>query len=343
MIGGESITGPAAHRAANPQKRENLRENPVGADCDVELLRSFLNAYWLRPENALWMYLRSMALRTVSLDRPCADISCGDGVFTFLHLGGRFAPAFDVFMAVDGLDRVRDEHADMFDCDAPSYRPEIVSPPVHRVDVGLDLKPNLLAKAGQLGLYDRLVEADNNRPLPVADQAFATIYCNAAYWVEDIDGFLSELRRVVRKNGSVVLQVKLDSMRSYTLEAFRGALGNRFLDIIGRGRVECWPTLANRNTWESRFSRAGLRIVEATPFVTRTHAHLWDVGLRPLAPLLIRMAESLSPSARTDIKRDWVDLWCELLRPFCDAGLDLLDGSAEPAEIQYVLTTDPGR
>jgi hypothetical protein len=135
----------------------------------------------------------------------------------------------------------------------------------------------------------------------------------------------------------VILQVKLDSMRRYTLANHEAALGRRFLDIIGRGRAETWPTVADRATWESRFARAGLSVEVATPFVTRTHAHIWDIGLRPIAPMLIRMAGALTPETRSEIKRDWVELFCELLEPLCDPNLDLFPTRDEPAEVQYTL------
>jgi len=319
----QSSIAPAPPGAAGPSR--------------ATLLRRFLQAYWLRPENALWMTLRSDVLGHAPLGPPVIDVSCGDGVFMFLHCGGEFDPSFDVFQAVIGLDRVRDEHVDMFECLDDAYRPRMEAPPSSTIAVGCDLKPALLAKAERLGIYGRLVRADNNQPLPFDDEAFETVYCNAAYWVRNIGSFLDELRRITRCGGRIILQVKLDSIRRYTLASHRAVLGDRFLAIIGRGRAECWPTLADRRTWEARFSTAGLIIDQAVPFVTRTHAHLWDIGLRPIAPLLARMANALSPDTRIAIKADWVDLFCDLAGPFCDPNLDIGLGTDEPAEIQYVL------
>ncbi|UCE62357.1 MAG: methyltransferase domain-containing protein [Phycisphaerales bacterium] len=310
---------------------------PPAKPTRTELLRRFLEAYWLRPENAFWMTLRSMALGQVPLAGPAADLCCGDGVFTFLHTGGVFDPAFDVFSAVDHLDDVRDQHSDMFDCVNDAYHPPIVVRPESRIAAGTDHKAALLAKAQRLDLYDRLVEHDANTTLPFEEDSFETVYCNAAYWVSDIDGFLKEMARITRPTGRVVLQVKLDSLKGYTLESHRDSLGDRFLDIIGRGRAESWPSLADRATWESRFVAAGLSVEEATPFITRTHAHIWDIGLRPIAPILVRMANNLSPQTRTETKRDWVDLFRELLDPITDPGVDLFPRTEEPGEIQYVL------
>ncbi len=303
----------------------------------VDLLRRFVQAYWLRPENALWMALRSEVLASVPFGPRSADLSCGDGVFMFLHLGGRFAADFDVFSSVASLDRVHADHADMFDHVDDSFAPAIVGAPAATVAVGTDLKPALLAKADRLGLYQELVHCDNNERLPFEDASLDTIYCNSAYWVQHIDSFLRELARIVAADGTVMLHVKLDSIRQFTLESYRDMLGSRFLEIIGRGRFDTWPSLMSQTRWEEAFRRAGLSIARRTPFVFGSHAHIWDIGLRPLAPLLVRMTRSLDPKTRTEIKRDWVDLICELLAPLRAASLNLDDDTSVPVEIQYEL------
>jgi SAM-dependent methyltransferase len=283
------------------------------------------------------MTLRSLTLTRCAIRSPSFDVACGDGVFSFLHAGGAFDDAFDVFGAVGHLGRVTEQHADMFDAASDRFDPIIARPPDQQIDLGTDLKPELLRKADKLGLYRRLVEHDGNAPLPLSDEAFATVYCNSAYWIRAIDLFLRELRRVTRADGCIILHVKLASMRDYTLEAFGRQLGERFLRIIDRGRRECWPTVGTRRQWEERFGRAGLAIVEATPFATRTHAQIWDVGLRPIAPMLVRMADALSPDTRLAVKRDWVGLFLDLLEPLCRPDFDLFEGKPEPVEIQYVL------
>ena len=301
----------------------------------TELLGRFLQAYWLRPENAMWMTLRSVALQACEWRGPTVDMGCGDGVFSFLHCGGVFDPDFDVFGATKSQSGV--PCADMFDHMSDGYRPPVCSRPTSPIDVGVDIKSSMLAKAGRLDFYDRLVEHDNNQPLPFDDDAFETVYCNTAYWVREIDRFLAELGRVTRDDGSIILHVKLASMQDYTLEAFRGVLGDRCLSRLARGRMECWPTVADRATWESRFAAAGLVVQNATPFVTRTHAHIWDIGLRPFAPMLVKMASGVSPDTRASVKSEWIDVCLDLLSPLCDPKVDCFESAAEPAEIQYVL------
>ncbi len=318
---------------------ETLPPNQTNAENVTVKLRRFLEAYWLRPENALWMTLRSVALAKHKPTTPSLDLCCGDGLFTFLHLDGALEPSFDVFSSVAGLDRVKNEAHDMFDHATSDYQPAVIKHPICQIDVGCDLKINLIDKAQALNLYDRIVQHDCNETLPFADDSFEWVYCNAAYWVSHIAQLLSELRRITKSDGRVVLQVKLDSLQRYNLNVFRPLLGDRWLDIIGRGRLACWPALADRSTWEKRFADAGLSIIEATPFITQTHAHLWDVGLRPIAPLLVKMANGLTDQTRASIKSEWVDLFLELLEPFCNGQADLFGQADEPGEIQYVLST----
>jgi SAM-dependent methyltransferase len=309
--------------------------SPVASD---ELLRRYLNVYWLRPENAFWTALRSLAWRRVPMPSPSMDLSCGDGVFSFVHAGGAFGPSFDVFQAVGSLERVTNEHADMFDQGAAAgYQPEITVRPTWRIDVGTDLKATSLGKATTLVFYGRLVQHDNNQPLPFDDAEFRSVYCNSAKWVRNVELFLREIARITRPGGTVVLHIKLDAVARYTLAPFGAQLGQRVLDILDRGRLATWPALASRSEWERRFQTAGLDIVEAMSLATRTHAHVWDIGLRPIAPLLVRMANELTPQTRSAVKREWTALFSELLEPLCRPDFDLFASASEPAEMQYVL------
>ena len=113
---------------------------PAPSVSPEEKRRRFISAYWLRPENAMWMTLRSEALSDVPFRQPSLDVCCGDGVFSFLHAGGRFAPEFDVFSSVNHLDRVSSDHADIFDYVDDDYQPAVTAPPAYRVSFATDHK-----------------------------------------------------------------------------------------------------------------------------------------------------------------------------------------------------------
>lgn len=304
----------------------------------TDKLRAYLNAYWLRPENAMWMTLRSDALACSSRSGYDLDLGCGDGVFSFIHGGGRLEPAFDVFHSVELAGDTHGKRLDMFDHIDERYHPIVSRDPNRAIRTGTDLKPTLLAKACRLNVYEELLQHDLNEPLPFPDESFETVHCNMAYWVCNVDGLLGEMRRITVSGGRILLHVKLDAIRDCTLAKHAADLGPKFLDIIGRDRFDSWPTLADPSTWEHRFHRAGLQIEQAIALATTTHAHLWDVGLRPIAPLLIRMANGLDPAERASIKSDWVELFHTLAEPLCDRDLDLGSRKGEPVEMQYELS-----
>lgn len=318
--------------SANVQRQPPAKVPPI-----FDRLNRFLPAYWLRPENALWMTLRSAALSQVPWSRPVLDACCGDGIFSFLHLGGRFDPSFDVYCGVDHSAAALPARRDVYDAYSDNYRPRISTRPTDTTDVGSDHKAALLAKAERLGFYDELVAHDHNLPLPLPDESFQTIYCNAAYWMHNVQGLLAEFRRLLRPDGQLILHVKLDAMRRHTLEPLIAVLGANVLGILNGDRLDCWPGLTNRTTWEQRFDRANLKLLAAQPFVTGTHAYLWNIGLRPIAPLLMRMVAGLSADTRASIKKDWVQLFTTMLSPLCRYDLSISESGDEPVEIQYVL------
>lgn len=305
-----------------------------------ERLERFLGCFWLRPENALWMALRSESLDGYEFRTPSLDLSCGDGLFSFLHAGGRLDDAFDAYASVGHLNRVTTEHADMYDHVDAAYAPAIIDRPAWSITTGTDLKAALLTKAARLDFYDELIQADHNRPLPFVNARYRTIFANSAYWVERIDDHLAELRRIAAPDATILMQIKLDAMRDCTFASRADAMGEAWLRLIARGRFETWPTMGDEVTWQRRFDRAGLAVAAIEPLATRTHARIWDVGLRPIAPLLVRMTQAIDATSRLAIKRDWIVLMLELLEPFARRDIDLFAGPAEPVEALFVLRPD---
>lgn len=57
---------------------------------DKDILRRFLNAYWIRPESALWRALDVRSMKNFQFESPSLDLGCGDGTFSFLRGGGYF-------------------------------------------------------------------------------------------------------------------------------------------------------------------------------------------------------------------------------------------------------------
>lgn len=300
-------------------------------------LRKFLNVYWLRPENALWRANNCKILEDIEFTSPSLDLSCGDGVFSFLLAGGEFEDEFDIFGAVDNLDQFFDDE-DIYNAYSESYDPAIKSRPNYQITVGTDWKADLLAKAETLDLHEKLIQHDNNEPLPFEDNRFQTVFSNSVYWVDNLDTHLNEIRRVLDDSGKAVLVLKTTHIRNF-LQAlwddWKDELGNELIDMIDRGRKDHYAHLYDDVGWTARLEDAGLSIKDRYPSASQFHGRVWDLGLRPISPHLIKMAYSLPSERRVELKTEWIDTWYDLLEPFNYPQFDITE--RPPAEIIYVV------
>lgn len=169
-----------------------------------EVLNRFLNAYWLRPETALWRTLDVESMKNFEFVSPSLDLGCGDGTFSFIRGGGIHDDSFDVFMDVEHLEDFYN-NVDVYDSYKNTNSIQVKKHSDYMIDIGLDHKCNLMNKAANLGLYHEFVEADANRKLPFEDESFQTIFFNIIYWLNNPTQVFSEIYRILKKVAGVVL------------------------------------------------------------------------------------------------------------------------------------------
>lgn len=303
------------------------------------VLRELLNAYWLRPETALWRAIDVRAMRAFKFRSPSLDMGCGDGMFSFIRAGGRLRGSFDVFQSVAKLDMFFDK-ADVYDA-AARVRPEVLKKPSYRIDVGFDHKVNLLAKAGGLGLHRSLKQGDANKRLPFDDGSFQSVFSNIVYWLEDPAHAFSEIGRILKPGGRCCVMLPNRSLPGFSFYGrFYARTGDKrfkFLERLDRGRLSDNIKQAKSGSeWERIFKAAGLRSTSHGRHLSKTTVQLWDIGLRPLFPVLHRMAFALKPKTRAAIKRDWIDIFDSFLSPI--AAMDAeLGQNEEPAFHCFIL------
>lgn len=301
-------------------------------------LEKFLNIYWLRPENALWRASSCKVFEDLDFEQPSLDLSCGDGVFSFLLAGGDFGTEFDIFGATDNLDKFF-QNKDIYNATTDDYDPVVTERPSRRMTVGTDWKQALLDKADALDFYEDLQQHDNNEPLPFADDRFQTIFSNSVYWVENVDLHLEEIARVLADNGQAHLVLKNTHVRDFLTnlwDQWENELGGELIQMIDRGRSDHYAHLYSPDGWKEKLEDAGLNVVQQQPTVTQAHCRMWDIGLRPISPYLIRMAYSMSSDQRVNLKKDWIETWHKMLEPFYTPRWDYIDRPAP--EIVYTVS-----
>jgi SAM-dependent methyltransferase len=304
-------------------------------------LHSLLEYYWLRPETAMWRTLDCRALDNFKFRRPILDLGCGDGAFSFLRAGGTYHAAQDAFTQVGDLHKFFDGE-DIYDHFDPSLEePRIVTRPSYQIDVGLDHKGGLLKKANATGLYAGLLEADANNKLPLASESFSTVFSNIVYWLPEYKSALSEIARVLKPDGKAYLHVPSETFREYSFyyQCFVKSRNSnwKWLEQIDRGRTENVKLCQSFEEWEADFRSCGLVVLSYQRYLSKLTLQIWDIGLRPLSPVLIEMAGMLSSEHRLSIKSKWVNILYPFLQKICAADSEE-DRENPPGFLLFELT-----
>jgi len=279
-------------------------------------LRDYLQLYWLRPENALLTTFKSKAIEDYSFSSPALDISCGDGLFMFLHLGGKFEFNFDYFKNTSAKEFSHEQFIDIYDSFDESYNVPIEQTPNFSFDYGTDWKQSLLDKSEKLSLFKNLIKHDNNiKPFPLPDNYFKIIHSNSIYWIENPETLLSEIYRMLDEDGIAILEVMTPQHFS-TFDKLSPFLSKEALEILDRKRRKTMPGLKNYQDWKKIIENQNFKIHEVKNiYPNRFVIDVWNIGLRPISHLLIQMSEAISTNDRTRIKKEWVDIFFELFKP----------------------------
>ena len=281
-------------------------------------IKELLKAYWLRPETALLRALNIKAMKNFGFQEPSLDLGCGDGTFSFIRGGGEFVDEFDVF-EVSRVDQFF-ENTDIYDYFAENDKNIVKRAAEYKITVGLDHKENLLKKAAQKNIYRELLVADANKRLPFENETFQSVFSNIIYWLDDTEAAFGEINRVLKKGGECC--VMLASSYLYEEQLYISKYINngkpeelQFLEMIDRGRAAEYKTVHTEEEWRRIIENAGFEIVECIPHWTKTTIRIWDIGLRPIFPLLKKTMEVLSEKKLLEIKKEWIELFEKLEAP----------------------------
>jgi SAM-dependent methyltransferase len=285
-------------------------------------LHALLEYFWLRPETAVWRALDCAALHDIEFTAPILDIGCGDGALSFMRAGGRYSIHYDFSTQTGKLDQFF-EGEDIYNHFDASKAGEIVATPArYKIDFGFDHKQALLDKAGLIGLYKKTIAGDANRPLPFDDASLSTVYSNILYWLEDYPTTLRQIARILKPGGQCILQVPSENFRDFSfyqrLFVRTGDQKWEWLKSLDRGRSDNIKNCKSERDWTRDFANAGLRVERCTPYLPGLVLEAWDIGLRPISPMLIEMSNELTAEKRASIKRKWVDNLLPMLLPLCD-------------------------
>jgi len=290
-------------------------------DFIKQTLRNFLNLYWIRPETALWRTLDVIQLRNIKFDKPIIDLGCGDGNFSFTHHGGAFDYSFDVYKTMKttkGFFEGKDIHNQAYE-----GKPAITRKARMTVDVGLDWKENLLNKAENLFLYEKLIKHNLDKKIPFEDGKFETVFSNVFYWIKNIKQLINESKRILSDSGKIVIFVPDKNLKKKLIFNEYLQHGYEWAKILDRG---IYQNITNHcysySEWQKIFSDSGLKIKEHQSYVSNKLVKFWSVGLRPYSPYIIEMANKLDELDKVKIKKRLIKDLMPLFSSFIEYELE---------------------
>lgn len=287
-----------------------------------DTLQQLLNVFWLRPETALWREIDIRVMQAFEMRSPSLDLGCGDGVFSFIRAGGEFDRSFDAFRSVSQLDQFF-KNVDIFDSYDENLSSAVTEPPKYQIDVGFDHKLNLLKKAGQLGLYGALKQGDANLPLPFLDASFNSIFSNIVYWLDSPQFVISEISRILKPGGIACLMLPNITFPQFSfynqLYVKDGDTRWKFLEMLDRGRfADNIRQAKSLSEWQTMFDQSGLKIERHHSHLSKLTIQAWDIGLRPLFPVLLEMSNELPPEKFISIKNKWMQTMMAFIEPLVE-------------------------
>ena len=199
----------------------------------------------------------------------------------------------------------------------------------------------MLKKVQSLNLYCKTVVGDANRALPFADNSFQSVFSNIVYWLDDPQHALKEIYRVLDVGGKCCIMLPNKTFPEfsfyYNLVVKQNIPEFSFLDLIDRGRISDNIKHAKSfKEWKEIIDNSGLKILEHKMHLSKTTIQIWDIGLRPIFPLLHKMTSHLEANMFIEIKKQWIETFMKFFEPLYKNDFKL-NSDIEPAFHCFIL------
>ncbi len=108
------------------------------------------------------------------------------------------------------------------------------------------------------------------------------------------------------------------------------------MEKLDRGRLaNNIKTAKTYSEWKDVIQKSGLKIVEHRQHLSKTTVQIWDIGLRPLFPVLIKMIQNIDKNKIIDIKKEWIEILYYFLKPIYN--MDITSKSKEEPAFHYFV------
>lgn len=285
---------------------------------------------WLRPENVIWDAVAAkMIYHELRESKDLLEVGIGNGYCTFMILGGKFKKEYDYYYNVNtkGFWDNKDIYDHVTSYNIKQY---ILKYPENRVKYALDHKSNLLEQTKQLGFVDQLILQNANDVIDF--DGVSTIYSNIIYWLADPIKVIKNFDHLLKKGGKIILVFPNNKFYQYAISYGRK---NKLQVLLNRGRADSMMWSMDMEDFAKIIQEhTGLSITKYQKYLAETTLKIWDIGLRPISPHLINMANYLNEKTRMEIK----DEWCATILKFLEELLPIeLDSGPKEGGFNFVV------
>ena len=281
-------------------------------------VEEFLYMSWLRPENVVWDSVGSKLIgATLSADQNILEVGIGNGYFSFMTLGGKFNKKYDFYYNVNTNGFW--ENKDIYDCFIyKDIQNQIIKNVDIKIKYAIDYKINLLNQVKQLYFAENLICQDANEKINLS--GIDTIYSNIIYWLKHPIEVIKNFESNLNDGGKVILVFPNTNFLKYCNSYRRDT---RIKRLLNRGRGESLMWYMDIKDFQQEInSQTTFKIASYDRYLAPITLKVWDIGLRPISPHLIKMANSLDKKRRFEIKQEWCETCLMFLKDLLEEELE---------------------
>lgn len=174
----------------------------------------------------------------------------------------------------------------------------------------MDLKKNLLNVAQQLNVAKKLIAYDCNKDFKI-NEKYSFIYSSIIYWLKNPKKSILKVSNLLKKDGIFMFTIPNQNYFKYCKSYSKSG---KFWNLINRGRKNTLQSTIVEQEFEKWLKRSNFDIVNKHKLLSEKTLNVWDFGLRPISPYLIKLTNIISSKTRFEVKKDW----CNNLYPIVE-------------------------
>lgn len=286
----------------------------------IKTAYKYLYMNWLRPESVVWHTIAHQLIsKKLLAQENILELGVGNGYNSFMLLNGEFSKDYDSYynVNIDGFWNNSDIYNSINN--EVNINKYIYKKTHKNLKLAIDHKENLISQASQLNFIDKIVNHDANNEFTFS--GIDTVYSNILYWLDDPFEVLNNISRFLKEKSKIFIVFPNQNFFNYC-PSYNSS--SQLWKLINRGRSQTMMWHMDIGEFEKNLRRrnSNLSIIHHQTYLSKQTLNTYDVGLRPLSPHLIKMANLLEPKYRLEIKEEW----CSTCMKFLDV---LLEGELE--------------